>query len=268
MNESLPVGASDYLADPRPGRARQVAVYACRPPRSRRRAPCCFVVHGRNRNGRNYRGSDGPPERHGFLVVVPEFSESRYRTQGIRWRHAAPERHLKPREEVALSMNTRCSTRCRTRSVGVYALFGHSAGADHPSHGDLRLVAARRADRPGQRRQLHDARARRGLLVGLGGVPVSDDELRLALLPPDPGAARRPGRQPRTLCRLHDARRDAPGPPLARLLCRDRRRGLRAPGRAGWSGRSRPPHRPLHGRRRAVQPATSSRPGREAVGAR
>ncbi len=245
MNESLPVGASAYpFADPRPGRARQITVYAYRPAAFTPESPVLLVVHGRNRNGRNYRDQwIGPAERHGFLVVVPEFSEAQY-AHPEEYNYGdmrRPDGSLKPREEWLFPVFDAVFEDARARAGSrreTYALFGHSAGAQivHRmatfawSPRVERIVSANAGS---YTMPLRDE----AFPFGLGGVPVSDDELRALFsrpilvllgdqdddpehyqLPRDPGAMRQgPHRLARGLHYVETARREAArlGVPLA-----------------------------------------------------
>ncbi|MBC8022362.1 MAG: alpha/beta hydrolase [Burkholderiales bacterium] len=80
MNDPLPAGSSSYaLRDPRPGAPREINVHVHRPQGYHADSPIVMVVHGRRRNGRDYLDYfRSESDRHGFLVVAPEFSDAHY----------------------------------------------------------------------------------------------------------------------------------------------------------------------------------------------
>lgn len=73
-------GPNSYsFADPRPGPRREITVFTYRPSSFRADSPVVVVMHGRNRNGHEYRDWFGAQaERYGFLVVAPNFTEAQY----------------------------------------------------------------------------------------------------------------------------------------------------------------------------------------------
>jgi len=75
----VPSGRSAYpFADPRGG-GREITVNLYRPAAYTAYSPIVMVMHGRNRNGDEYRDYFVPEaERRGFLVVAPNFSEAHY----------------------------------------------------------------------------------------------------------------------------------------------------------------------------------------------
>ncbi len=245
MNDSLPVGASAYaFADPRPGRARQITVFTYRPATLAPDSPVLLVVHGRNRNGGNYRDRwIAHAERHGFLVVVPEFSEDQYAHPG-EYNYGdmrRPDGSFKPREEWLFPVFDAVFEDARRRAGSTreqYSLFGHSAGAQIAhrlatfcwSPRIERIVAANAGSYTMPLRE-------EAFPFGLGGMPLGDDELRALFsrpllvllgdqdddpehyqLPRDPGAMRQgPHRFARGLHYVETARREAArlGVPLA-----------------------------------------------------
>ena len=131
---TLPCGTSDYsLADPRGGQ-RSLTVHVHRAASHSSRPPIVIVMHGRGRNGADYRnGWIASAERYGAIVAVPEFSEKDY---------AHPEEYnyggmfsrdgrLRPRGEWLFPVVDHVFEDVRRRA-GVetprYFLFGHSAG--------------------------------------------------------------------------------------------------------------------------------------------
>jgi len=72
MPEKIPPGSSSFAFG-------DVTVFAHRPASYRPASPILMVVHGRNRNGDEYRDYfAAESEARGFLVVAPNFSEERY----------------------------------------------------------------------------------------------------------------------------------------------------------------------------------------------
>jgi poly(3-hydroxybutyrate) depolymerase len=73
-------GASSHIfADPRSGPRREIAVFTHRPESFHPDSPVVVVMHGRNRNGHEYRDwFRAQAERYGFLVVAPNFPEAQY----------------------------------------------------------------------------------------------------------------------------------------------------------------------------------------------
>jgi poly(3-hydroxybutyrate) depolymerase len=134
--DAIATGAAQHLLpDPRPGPRRDLTVYTYRPEAFDAASPVVIVMHGRNRNGRDYRDCwIGEARARGFLVAVPEFSEASY---------AHPHEYnygdmiradgsLKPRDEWLFPVVDRVFEDVRARSgasCSRYFLFGHSAGA-------------------------------------------------------------------------------------------------------------------------------------------
>ncbi len=85
MDLKLPVGSSQYIfPDPR-GAGREITVFTHRPAAWPADGKVVIVMHGRGRNGADYRNwwvADA--ERHGALVIVPEFSERHYARERCR----------------------------------------------------------------------------------------------------------------------------------------------------------------------------------------
>ena|SRR5258706_1641154 len=136
MDTAVAIGASQYaFADPRPGAGREITVHLYRPASFRPANPVLMVMHGRSRNGADYRDFFiADAERRGFLVVAPEFSEAQYAhpheyNYGGMWRTDGT---FAPREEwlfpVVDAVFEDASARAGS-TRGRYFLFGHSAGA-------------------------------------------------------------------------------------------------------------------------------------------
>ena len=132
---ALPSGSSEFVfSDPRPGPRREITVFVHRPCGFTPDAPVLIVMHGRARNGAEYRAGWIPQsEARGFLVAVPQFSEAFYpgshdynygdmmTRQG---EHRPREQWLYPLiERIFESLRARAGSR-RER----FLLYGHSAG--------------------------------------------------------------------------------------------------------------------------------------------
>ena len=132
----FPPGSSSYaFPDPRPGIGREMTVYVHRPGSYNADSPILMVMHGRLRNGADYRGYFVPDsERRGFLVVAPEFPEAQYphphaynyaEMLDADGKPLPRERWLFPvLEAVFNDVRSRVGSR-RDR----FFLFGHSAGS-------------------------------------------------------------------------------------------------------------------------------------------
>lgn len=122
------------LADPRAGPQRRIEVFTYRPRSFTPDSPVLMVMHGRNRNGADYRDwFIAEADRHAFLVAAPQFDEAQY-AHPYEYNYAAmtaPDGTWRPREqwinvvvEAIFDEVVRRSGSVR----GTYALFGHSAG--------------------------------------------------------------------------------------------------------------------------------------------
>lgn len=177
--------ASHPFRDPRPGDRREITVFTYRPSAFTPDSPVVLVIHGRARNGEEYRDwFSGEAERHGFLLAVPEFSEAQYPhpheynygamvTPGGAWR---------PRSEwlypvVDAVFDDVCRRFGSTRER--YRIFGHSAG------GQLVHRLATFAWSPRIERAIAANSGHYTLPLGseafphgIGGTPIGDGELR------------------------------------------------------------------------------------------
>lgn len=237
MSESIPVGAGSYVfADPRPGPTRSITVFTYRPRSFAPTSPILIVMHGRNRNGADYRDHwREEAERRGFLVVTPEFSEAQY-AHPHEYNYGAMMRadgSPRPREEWLFPVLDKVFEDARRRAGSRrerYFLFGHSAG------GQLvhRLVTFAWSPRI-ERAVSANAGSYTLPLVeeafpfGLGGTAFREDDLRGLLsrpmlvllgdqdtdpdhyqLPKEPGAMRQgPFRMARGLHYMETGRREA-----------------------------------------------------------
>ena len=126
--------ATHAFFDPRPGRGGEIPVHTYRPATFAPGSPVVVVMHGRVRNGAEYRDWwSAEADRRGFLVIAPEFAEAQYahphdynlgsmvRADGS-WR---------PREEWLFPVIDHVFEDARRRFGATrerYFLFGHSAG--------------------------------------------------------------------------------------------------------------------------------------------
>jgi poly(3-hydroxybutyrate) depolymerase len=181
----LPPGSSSYpFPDPRGG-GRRITVHAHRPASFTADSPILMVMHGRGRNGDDYRDYFVPDsDRRGFLVAAPEFSEADY-PHPEAYNYAAMcdakgapaprEQWLFPvLEAVFRDVRERAGSR-RDR----FSLFGHSAGSQlvHrlATFGWLGSIERAVAANAGSYTLPVRGRA---FPFGLDGTAVSDDDLR------------------------------------------------------------------------------------------
>ncbi|MEO7743407.1 MAG: serine hydrolase [Usitatibacter sp.] len=133
--KEIPVGAGSYaFNDPRPGPTRTITVYTYRPRSFGPTSPVLVVMHGRNRNGADYRDHwCAEAERRGFLVLAPEFSEEQY-AHPWEYNYGAmmrPDGTQRPRAEWLFPVIDKVFEDAKRRSGSQregYSLFGHSAG--------------------------------------------------------------------------------------------------------------------------------------------
>jgi poly(3-hydroxybutyrate) depolymerase len=128
MGATIRPGASEHAYS-------DITVHTYRPASFTPESRIVVVMHGRRRNGAEYRDFwIAESERQGFLVVTPEFSEARY-PHPHRYNYAGMVRAdgaLAPRNEWLFPMIDEVfrDAVARTGSKrGQYAIFGHSAGA-------------------------------------------------------------------------------------------------------------------------------------------
>jgi poly(3-hydroxybutyrate) depolymerase len=132
---ALPPGSSEFaFVDPRPGPRREITVCVHRPTRWTPDSPVLMVMHGRARNGFAYREGWIPQsEARGFLLAVPEFSETFYPTSHD-YNYGdmmTPEGRHRPRSDWLFPLVERIFDDLRVRAGSrrsTFLLFGHSAG--------------------------------------------------------------------------------------------------------------------------------------------
>jgi hypothetical protein len=136
MPDSIPSGSSSYaFPDPRPGPSRTVTVHTHRPASYTAESPILMVMHGRARNGDEYRDFLVPDsDRRGFLVVAPTFAESQYPNP---WAYnyaemCDAEGKMLPRERWLFPVLDAVFRDVVARTASQrkqFLLFGHSAGS-------------------------------------------------------------------------------------------------------------------------------------------
>jgi len=181
----IPPGRSSYpFPDPRGG-GREITVNLYRPAAYTAYSPIVMVMHGRNRNGDEYRDYfAAEAESRGFLVAAPNFSEAHY-PHPHAYNYAEmcdAQGAILPRERWLFPVLEAVFDDVRSRAGSKrdrFFLFGHSAGSQVVH----RLVTfgwidsierAIAANAGAYALPVHGER----FPYGLDGVPLGDDELR------------------------------------------------------------------------------------------
>ena len=159
MSTGIPAGPGSFsFADPRPGPRREITIFTYHPTSFEPSSPILIVMHGRNRNGADYRDwFGGEAERHGFLVAAPEFTEAQY-AHPHEYNYGAmirPDGSWRPREEWIVA--------------AIEALFDELVRRSGSAPGlcDLRPLRRRSARAPpGDLRMARTAGARRDCQCG------------------------------------------------------------------------------------------------------
>ncbi|HEX4780082.1 MAG TPA: hypothetical protein VH301_04970 [Usitatibacter sp.] len=192
MTSELPQGRSHFaLRDPRPSPEREITVYTYRPEAWVADAPILIVMHGRKRNGEEYRDQWAETaERHGFLLVVPEFNEAQYPPPHEYNYGAMVDRDglMRPRAEWLFPAIDEAFREVRRRARSTregYILYGHSAG------GQLVHRLSTFAWPPSMERAVSAnagsytmPSAEEGFPFGIGGTGLGDEALRAFLARP------------------------------------------------------------------------------------
>lgn len=185
MNYDGAMQSAHVFVDPRGGPRREVTVHTYRPSSFTPESRIVLVMHGRARNGAEYRDwFSGEAERRGFLLAVPEFSEAQYAhpheynygamvdAEG-RWRPRA--QWLWPVVDAIFEDVRRRFGSKRER----YSLFGHSAGGQFV-HRLATFAWSPRIERAIAANAGHYTMPDAGETFphGIGGTPFTADDLR------------------------------------------------------------------------------------------
>ena len=173
------------LRDPRPGPSREITVHVHQPPGWRPDGPILMVMHGRKRNGAEYRDYfSAEADRHGFLVIAPEFAEAAYpHPHAYNYGGMVDAKGaVLPREEWLFPVLDAVFREARARMGATrkrFFLFGHSAGSQlvHRLATFGWLDSIERAVTANSGSYTMPVRGER-FPFGLDGVDVTDDDLR------------------------------------------------------------------------------------------
>jgi poly(3-hydroxybutyrate) depolymerase len=166
-------------------------VYATRPAGLAADRPVVIVMHGVQRNARDYRDQwHELANRHRFLLLVPEFGERDFPgAEGYNFGYRRTgEGHSRPRERWAYAVLEPLFDDARVRfgsSADRYALYGHSAGAQFV-HRYLFFVPGARVARvvPANAGWYMMPDYSVAFPYGLGGSSVTSEDLRRTLALP------------------------------------------------------------------------------------
>jgi poly(3-hydroxybutyrate) depolymerase len=187
-----PEGRSTFEMKERFGRkAKPMSVHLYRPGKWTPEDRVLIVMHGRGRNGAEYRDQwTRQAEAGNLLIVVPEFDAENFPgTAAYNWGSVVDEQE-KPQPAEAWVFNVIDAVHDAVRSqTGAkrdrYSLYGHSAGAQYV-HRFLLLAKAANAELIISANAGSYTMPVRGIAFpfGLDGVAVTDDDLRRAFARP------------------------------------------------------------------------------------
>jgi poly(3-hydroxybutyrate) depolymerase len=125
---AIPAGEASFEFVDAKGRAdRPVRVFTYRPAQCDAKCPLQFVMHGKGRTAQNYRRYwKGAADRHGFIVVAPEFSTRQW--PGDEAYNLGDVAAQPDREKWSYSLIEHLFDEIRDGRED-YRIFGHSAGA-------------------------------------------------------------------------------------------------------------------------------------------
>lgn len=188
----VPRGASSFeLAGPVGRKAKPMAVHLYRPAKWTPEDRVLIVMHGRGRNGAEYRDQwSSQAETTNLLIVVPEFDSQNFPgTAAYNYGSVVDDKGtVQPPDTWSFGVIDEVYKAVRAQTGAKrerYSLYGHSAGAQFV-HRFLLLAKAPAAD------LIISANAGSYSMpvtdvafpFGLAGVPVTDDELRRAFARP------------------------------------------------------------------------------------
>jgi poly(3-hydroxybutyrate) depolymerase len=168
-----------------------VPVYVYEPAKLRRDSPVLFVLHGLRGNAEEYLEAWIPEaDRHGVLLVAPQFSAARYRSSRVYQAGNVLDSRGRPngrrqwvfREIERIFDSVREATGNRSPR---YLLYGHSAGAQFVHRMVMLMPEARFAAAVAANAGSYTmADFEVSYPYGLGGAPVDRKQLRAALARP------------------------------------------------------------------------------------
>jgi len=125
---TIPPGKGEFVfVDAKGQPQRPIRVFTYRPARCDAACPIQVVLHGKSRRAANYRDYwVAAADRHGFLVLAPEFSRAHW-SGDERYNHGDVRVHADP-EQWTYSAIEHLFDAVRAGQTG-YRLFGHSAGS-------------------------------------------------------------------------------------------------------------------------------------------
>lgn len=187
-----PAGSSSFEMSERFGRkVKPMSVHLYRPARWRPADRVLIVMHGRQRNGAEYRDEwTKQAEAGNLLVIVPEFDNENFPgTAAYNWGSVVDgKRNPQPADAWAFGIIDQVYSEVRRRTGALrarYSLYGHSAGAQF-THRFLLLAKAANAELIITANAGSYTMPVRGIAFpfGLDGVAVDDSDLRRAFARP------------------------------------------------------------------------------------
>lgn len=192
VTEAIPVGAGRFdMPEASGATAELLEVYTYRPARWSVNDKVLIVMHGRGRDADRYRDQwQRQAEAANLLLVVPRFSSTKFPGRLFyNFGNVVDSQNVaKPRAQWTFGVIDRVFAEARKRSGATretYGLFGHSAGAQFV-HRYLLLAEATKAEFivPANAGSYSMPTRDVAFPFGIGGVPVTDDDLRKALQRP------------------------------------------------------------------------------------
>lgn len=176
---ALPVGDGSFEFAPDAGKPRRtLTVWTHRPKTFGPKSPIVFVMHGTNRNGKEYRDAWARHSRDaGFLLLVPEFPEAdypvdAYQLGNLRKANGEP----LPEEKWTFAVIERLFDRAKALAgsrAEKYHLYGHSAGGQFVHRFVLFMPDARCARAVAANPGYYTFPSRAAYPYGLKGTPLA-----------------------------------------------------------------------------------------------